>query len=139
MSSGAARWRLGLSAAGAVVSVYLTLVHYTTAVPLVCPAHGVIDCAQVLTSPQSVLLGLPLGLWGLLWFLVMGGLTIAAGRGDGSAGERSAAWRRAWVGVGAVAVVYFIYLELLVIGKICLWCTSVHVLVLALLLLEGLG
>jgi len=129
--------RLALSVFGVAISVYLTIVHYVAGVQVACPRTGLIDCAQVLTSPQSVVLGLPLGVWGLVWFVVFGVLAWAASRGDGDGG--AILLRRIWAALGAAAVVYFIYLELLVIGKICIWCTAVHVLVLALLVFEAAG
>ncbi len=138
MTTGWTRARLILSGLGLLVSAYLTAVHYITAVPLACPSTGIIDCAQVLTSPQSVVLGLPLGVWGMAWFLVLGLLAARAGRA-GATGSGAVLARRVWVALGAVAVVYFIYLELLVIGRICIWCTSVHLIVLALFAMEASG
>lgn len=133
--SGANRWRLILAGLGLLDSAYVTVVHYISAVPLACPETGIINCAQVLTSPQSVVLGLPLGVWGVVWFLVLGALVLRAGRtGDGAALPR-----RLWVVVGMLAVVYFVYLELAVIGKICIFCTGVHLIVVALFIMEAVG
>ena len=120
-------WRLLLAAAGFGISVYLTLVHYDARVPLVCTDNAFIDCARVVTSPQSVVLGLPLAVWGMLWFAVLG-MTIWL------RGERGA-WTQmldlGWAVVGALSIVYFIYIELFVVGVLCLWCSIVHLLVLA--------
>jgi uncharacterized membrane protein len=129
--------RLGLGGAGLLVSLYLTLLHYFSAVPLACPGSGgAIDCERVLTSPQAVVLGLPVAAWGLLWFVVAVALAASAFGGPLAGADWLGRARAAWSLVGALVVVYLIYTELLVIGKICLWCSTVHVLVLAMLVVE---
>jgi len=40
--------------AGTGISIYLTVVHYS-AIPLACPANDVINCEQVLSSPDAVI------------------------------------------------------------------------------------
>lgn len=137
MSTRWTRARLLLSGLGLLISAYLTAVHYTK-VPLACPATGIIDCAQVLHSPESMVLGLPLGVWGMVWFIVMGILSARAGR-VAAAGGDAVLPRRVWGAVGAASVVYFLYLELLVIGKVCIFCTGVHLVVLALFVMEAVG
>jgi uncharacterized membrane protein len=134
------RWdavRLAACLAGLAISIYLTLLHYFTSVPLACPATGAVDCASVLTSPQAVVLGIPVAAWGLLWFLVASLLAAAALR-RGTDGE-PAGLRRAsliWALIGAAVVVYLVYAELVLVGRICLWCTAVHILVLFLFVLQ---
>lgn len=127
------RVALVLGALGLAISVYLTMVHYHGA-PLACPMRGIIDCEQVVTSPQSVILGLPLALWGVVWFLVFIGLTLQERASGGPPWLQPA--RFWWLLLGAASVVYFIYLELMVIGKICIWCSGVHLIVLILLAME---
>jgi uncharacterized membrane protein len=133
--SGVPRWlRPALAIVGLVISVYLTLLHYVTSVPLYCSNSGAVNCEQVLTSPQSVVLGLPVAAWGLAWFIVAVWLLW----GGGGAGWRAQA-ANLWTVVGAITVVYLVYTELIVIGKICLWCTSIHVIVLAIFVLQTLA
>ena len=101
--------------------------HYDARVPLVCTDNSFIDCARVVTSPQSVVFGLPLAVWGMLWFAVLG-VTIWLRRDRG-------AWTQmldnGWAAVGAGSVVYFVYIELFIVGVLCMWCSIVHLLVLA--------
>jgi uncharacterized membrane protein len=128
------RWtRPALAAVGLVIAAYLTVLHYDTSVPLYCSESGAVNCAQVLTSAQSVVLGLPVAAWGLLWFAVA--LPLLLGDGAGWRGRAADLWTL----IGAVSVVYLVYTELIVIGKICLWCTAVHVIVLAIFVLQALG
>ncbi len=130
--------RVALTGIGLGISVYLTLVHYSH-VPLLCHTSGIINCVDVVTSPQSVALGLPLAVWGMLWFVVAAVLAVWTAVGGPAAATRLRPPRLAWSVVGALAVVYFVYLELIVIGHICLWCSGVHLIVLTLLAFEALS
>jgi hypothetical protein len=59
------------------VAFYLTLAHYdASAVRLVCSGNGAINCAKVTSSPQSVILGVPVALIGLIYYAVMVGLNL---------------------------------------------------------------
>ena len=128
--------RLGLAAAGLLISGYLVAVHYGH-VPLACADQGIVDCTGVLTSPQSSWFGVPVAVFGIAWFLVAGILALRA-RAAGAGPEVRTA-NMAWLLVGAATVVYLVYLELVVIGRICMWCSFVHIIVLASLFLAILA
>lgn len=127
------RWAtLALSAGGLGVSLYLTITHYATSVTLTCPATGIVNCAKVTTSPQSMLFGvIPVAVIGLAYYAGLVALTTPV------------AWRSAslrWVRAGALAagiafVLYLVYTELFTLDAICLWCTSVHVITIVLFIL----
>jgi uncharacterized membrane protein len=117
---------LALSLAGLGVSLYLTIAHYTTPTTLACPDTGIVNCAKVTTSPQSMLFGIvPVALLGLLFYAFMTVVTTPW------------AWRANWPGLrwarlgsliaGVAFVFYLIYTELFTLDAICLWCTSIHV------------
>jgi uncharacterized membrane protein len=116
---------LALAACGLGISVYLTIVHYSTSVTLACTNSGVVNCEKVTTSPESRFLGAPVPLFGLAFFLVM------------LLANLPAVWRRdeAWIRFGRLAVaaggvlfvLYLVYAELFRIDAICLWCSAVHV------------
>lgn len=135
------RWLPWISVAVAVAglgaSSYLTLAHYTTASILACNSTGLVDCAAVTTSPQSMVLGIPVAVLGLGWFVAMLGLSLPG------TWRTTLRWlapvRMAVAGVGMAFVLYLIYAELLVLHHICLWCTSVHVLTFGLFMLVALG
>ncbi len=129
------RLRVILAVLGLLVAGYLTLLHYDTSVPLACSDTGVVDCAAVLSSPYAMLLGLPVALWGVGWFTVALGLglgALARARGPEPPALRWAGLL--WSVVGGLFVAYLVSSELM-IGKMCLWCTGVHVLVLAILVI----
>lgn len=122
-----------LSLAGLADSIWLTIVHYNTSVTLACPATSAINCEKVITSPQSVVFGIPVAVLGLAFYMFLAVV------------NSPWAWRMTWppvrwarVGsmvVGIVFVLYLVYTELFTIRSICLWCTSVHVITFALFVL----
>lgn len=121
---------LALAAAGAAVAAYLTLQHYASGVALACPDTGTINCAKVTSSPESVVVGVPVALLGLVWFLALLALLTPAAWASPSGRLRTA--RLALVSLGVPAVLYLVYTELFTLHAICLWCTAVHVLAIAL-------
>lgn len=118
---------LVLALAGLAVSTYLTIAHFTVGA-LLCAEGEVIDCGTVTSSEQSELLGIPVAVLGLAFFAFLTVVCLPfAWRGD------ALHWARlVSVGVGVLFVVYLVAAEFLLIGKICLWCTAVHVITLAL-------
>lgn len=116
------------SVAGLGVATYLTLAHYTTAIALSCPNTGAISCEAVTTSAESVVFGIPVAVLGLPFFVAM--LVLALPRVWRSTNRLVAPARLAFATAGIGFVCYLLYAELYEIGKICLWCTSVHVLTL---------
>jgi uncharacterized membrane protein len=130
-------WVLSLFALA--VSIYLTITHYDSSVTLACSDKGVINCAKVTTSTQSMVFGIfPVAVLGLAFYLFMAAINSPLGwRMD----RREVKWLRLGsVIVGMGFVLYLIYAEVIQIGNICLWCTSVHVatfLIFALLVYEA--
>ncbi|MFF5208913.1 vitamin K epoxide reductase family protein [Streptosporangium sp. NPDC000396] len=110
---------------GLAVSVYLTIAHYNHDVALVCAENANVDCAAVTSSEFSTLFGIPLPLLGLAFFVGFGALvTPWAWRSQNPVFR----WGRLGSAIGGVLfVVYLVTAELAVLGKICLWCTAVHV------------
>jgi uncharacterized membrane protein len=107
---------------GVVLSAYLTVEHFTSAAILACPEGATINCAKVTSSPWSAIVGIPVAVLGLAYFVVMSLLVTPA------------AWRHPALDaariVGGVAgvgmVVYLIWIELFRVDALCLWCTAVH-------------
>jgi uncharacterized membrane protein len=122
---------LSLYALGA--SVYLTIAHFDTAVTLACSDKGLVNCAEVTTSSQSMVFGIfPVAVLGLAFYVFMTALNSPwVWRLQQNATEQvSTALRYTRIGAivaGMGFVLYLVYAELIQIGAICLWCTSVHV------------
>jgi len=75
-------WVMGASAILVVIGLadaaYLTVTHFTTTVHLACSGSGTIDCEKVTTSPQAYILGIPVAVLGLVFFVVYAGLSTPA-------------------------------------------------------------
>ena len=115
-----------ISVAGIGISIYLTAVHFAGVVPA-CPASGAINCEAVLASPYAVLAGssVPTSALGIAWFAVSAAVWM-----------RPSGWVQvAWSAVGLVGVLGLVFVEIVLLGVICLWCTAAHALVLALMVI----
>jgi len=141
------RWRpiaaLVISVLGLGVATYLTYSHYTAGAKgvNVClfsgGSGGTIDCTAVLTSGWSTILGLPVALYGAVFFVFMLAINLPAmWRSESLLVARL---RLAAVCAGMVMVVYLVGVELLAVRHICIWCTSVHILQFLLFLLVITG
>ncbi|MHB1209614.1 MAG: vitamin K epoxide reductase family protein [Acidimicrobiales bacterium] len=131
-----ARWAVVttflLSLIGLGLSIYLTIGHFRGAQFLACSDSGVVNCAVVTTSAQSYFLGIPVAVLGLINFVVMVIL------------NSPWAWRAKnyWIHVarfvlvlcGMAFVLWLVSAEILIIDHICLYCTGVHIVTFALLI-----
>ena len=129
---------LGLALIGLGVSIYLTIEHYTGNATLACSDKGAINCAAVTTSPESMVFGVfPVAVLGLAFFVaVIPLLTPWAWR---SRRREISLLRLGSLVVGVGFILYLIYVELLQVGAICLWCTSVHVITFLLFVLVAMS
>jgi uncharacterized membrane protein len=125
-----------LALAGLGVSVYLTISHFTGA-PLACSDSGLVNCTKVTTSPQSYVFGIPVAVLGLAFFVfaaaIMSPWAWQARR------REVHMLRIASMVVGIGMVIYLVYAEFIIIGSICLYCTSVHIITFVLFVLTAFG
>ena len=117
---------LALSLAGVAISIYLTLLHYAGVTPA-CPSSGPVDCEAVLSSSYAVIAGtsIPTSAAGIAWFAVSAVLW----------GWRAGLLHMLWSAIGLATALYLVFVELVVLRVICLWCTAAHVLVFAIALI----
>ena len=125
----ALRWQpiatLLLGIAGLGVSVYLTITHFDTHVALACPQTSTFNCETVTTSAQSHIVGIPVAVLGLAYFVPMIALCLPVAWRSGDRRVHLARLALSVTGVGMI--IYLIIAELFLIKAICLWCSSVHV------------
>ncbi len=117
---------IAISVAGVAVSIYLTVLHYAGVTPA-CVSSGPINCEAVLASRYAVIAGttVPTSALGIVWFALSAAIW-----------TRPRGWiPLAWSAVGLLTVLYLVFIEIVLVGAICLWCTAAHVLVVALLLI----
>jgi len=122
------RWQplasLLLSVYGLGASIYLTITHFEPKA-LACVSNAHFSCEKVTQSPQSVILGIPVAMLGLAFFVPMLVLCVPALWRSSQRWIHLARLVLAVTGVGMV--IYLISAELFLIKSICLWCSSVHV------------
>lgn len=104
-----------LSFLGFLDATYLTAQHYLGTIP---PCVITTGCEAVLTSEYSVVFGIPVALFGSVYYLVLFLLAIL------SLDMKREAIRFAVLltPVGFLASLYFVYLQLFVIEEICTYC-----------------
>jgi len=123
-----------LALAGLGVSIYLTIAHFTESALVGCSEKsGLVNCTKVTTSPQSYVFGIPVAVLGLAFFVFA--VAIMSPWAWRSTRREVHLARLASVVVGVGFVLYLLYAELFIIGSICLYCTSVHVITFALFVL----
>ena len=119
---------LVLAVAGVGVSVYLTYEHYTGSKSFACPATATINCEKVTTSHWSTIIGIPVAVLGLAFFVGMVVLCMPV-----FSGRLWSDLRVVGSAVGVVMVLWLLYVELFLVEAICLYCTAVHALTVAML------
>ena len=108
------------------MSIYLTAVHYA-GTPLACPTGAVVNCEAVLSSPYALIPGtqLPTAAAGIVWFAASAVLWL----------RPFSLIHAVWSGVGLLTVLYLVFIEIVRLGVICIWCTAAHVLVVVIFLI----
>lgn len=107
-----------LDVAGLAIAAYLSIVELGGGVPVCGPLKG---CEEVARSEYSRIGGIPVAVFGVGLSLVLLGLALAWWKTD------LYLLLLAHYGLslgGLVFEAYFLYLQVFVIGAVCVWCTS---------------
>jgi uncharacterized membrane protein len=117
-----------LSVLGLVDAGYQVYTHFTNHGLLGCGA-ATDSCVQVQTSVYAWIFGIPVAVYGAAFFVFM---VVAcspwAWRFEHPRYAKIIWWARlAAVVIGMIFVLYLVYREVVSLGEICEYCTSVHV------------
>lgn len=125
-----------LALVGVGISLYLTIVHYENTSP-VCSVLGIFNCELVLTSKFSVVPGtsIPISVPGLLWSAAFAALALVGWR-IWPEHHTLRVLECALAALGMLTVFYLIYAELVVLHAFCAWCTGLHVIIFAMLIVS---
>jgi len=125
---------LVLSLLGLADSTYLTIAHFqANLLQQTCSTSGAIDCAKVTTSPQSVIVHVPVAILGLAFYAAFTVINLPY---FWVTKDVRVHWLRFAMSVTGIGfVLYLIYAELFLIRAICEYCTGVHILTFALFVL----
>lgn len=97
-------------------ATYLTIEHFQGIIP---PCTLTAGCEQVLTSPYSVIFGIPTALLGAVYyFLVLVGLFVYFE----SKNTNVLKWTFFFTTVGFGFSLWFIYLQVFIVGSYCTYC-----------------
>lgn len=104
-----------LAAAGVLVSVYLTFKTYDPS-SVACSVGG--GCETVLSSKYAKLLGIPVSIFGILWYLVQLALIYFSLISP----RFPSVWLRHWALAGLAFSLYLLAMEMFYIHAYCTWC-----------------
>jgi uncharacterized membrane protein len=107
-----------LDLAGLLIALYLSTVELRGELPNCGPLHG---CEQVALSEYSRIGGVPVAVFGVFLSLILLALALAWWRTED---RRLLAAHYGLSLVGVIFELYFTYLELFVIGAVCVWCAT---------------
>jgi uncharacterized membrane protein len=124
-----------LALAGLGVSIYLTIAHFTESALAGCSESGLVNCTKVTTSAQSYVFGIPVAVLGLAFFVFL--VAIMSPWAWQARRREVHLVRVAAMVAGIGMVLYLVYAELIIIGSICLYCTSVHIITFLLFVLTA--
>jgi uncharacterized membrane protein len=114
---------------GVIISVYLAYSHYNPGA-LVCPTSGLINCQEVITSSYSIIFGVPLAIYAVIWFLIALILSFS----------KRSTLAELWFLIGIGGIIYSLF-SMYMLGKICEFCSTLDVIIIAsiVLLFKGQG
>lgn len=111
---------------GVLVATYLALYKAGAIAELAC---SVGSCETVQLSRWATLLGLPVAAWGVVFYLVLLGVSLGGLQGPWAESRHVSLALVALTGWGVLFSAWLTYLELFVIKAICQWCVVSAVLV----------
>ncbi len=128
-----------LAVAGAGVSAFLTWQWYTGGASGLCDVSNYFSCSTVRESPYASVGGIPTSTVGLVGFVILLGLSVAALRGVEALGPWSVdAWLLGFAILGALVGLGLTFLEVFVINAVCIFCAAGFALDLGILGLAGM-
>jgi uncharacterized membrane protein len=115
---------ISLSGLGIIVAIILTY-EYVTADFTVCNINSFFSCGAVASSPYSKLFGIPMYVFGLVWFPLIFILSLAYS----SFGKReiNILALLPLLLLGDIFTIYLWYDQLALIGKLCPFCISLYI------------
>lgn len=107
---------LFLSALGFMDASFLTIKHYNRD-PFSCPIFG--GCEEVTTSAYSEIFGIPVALFGMLFYVSIFVLSLYSLLKDD---ERALLLASAFTAFGVLSSAYLVYIMFFVLNAICFYC-----------------
>jgi uncharacterized membrane protein len=121
----------GLWASSMVMVVYYTMKQSLPFCPLQQGSGIVVNCNAVLDSKYSIFFGIPLELFAVVYFVVNLLLVYFIAFGGDHLFRTSLKTLFGWRFLGIVIVPYLVFVELFLVRAICVYCTMMHVAIIA--------
>lgn len=121
----------GLWASTMVLTIYYTLRQALPACPLQQGPGIVLNCETVLGSSYSQVFGIPLELFAVAYFIINLLLVYLIVAGSDRLSRISLNILYGWRFLGIAIVPYLIFVELFLVKAICVYCTIMHVAIIA--------
>jgi uncharacterized membrane protein len=121
---------MSLFGLGAAMEVFITYYYLKESLPL-CTPGGFLDCTRVLGSTYSQFFGIPLELFAAAYFIINLALVYLIAFGSESTFQKAIDAIFVWRFLGLMIVPYLIFVELFIIHALCIYCTMMHVAIVA--------
>ncbi|MDE1853770.1 MAG: vitamin K epoxide reductase family protein [Thaumarchaeota archaeon] len=122
---------IGLWASGTVLVIFYTLNQQLPYCPTGTFFGFNFDCGAVLSSSYSKILGIPLELLAMFYFIVNLGMVSLIAFGSERVSRTTLEVMFGWRFIGLIIVPYLVFVEFFIIHAICVYCTIMHVAILA--------
>jgi uncharacterized membrane protein/protein-disulfide isomerase len=125
---------LGVSAAAAYTHYHML---YDPTYRSFCDVNATVSCTQVYQSRFSTFLGIPVALFGAVWFVAAGLLSVAGLTARQSVRENIPGYLFAMSTIALAVVLYLGYASLFLIKAVCLLCITTYAAVIVLFIVSG--
>jgi len=121
---------MSLFGLAAALEVFISY-YYLKQEPPFCTPGSFYDCSRVLGSSYGQFFGIPLELFAVAYFIVNLGLVYLIAFGGDNIFRRALSVLFVWRFLGLMIVPYLVVIELFIIHAICIYCTMMHVAIVA--------
>ena len=141
MTKGQARLALGCAIVGLVASVWAAYVHYhllyDSTYKSFCDVSATISCTAVYLSPYSTVFGIPVAIFGALWFVVAALLSVVGLRAREAVRESAPGYLFALSTIALAVILYLGYMSIVRLKMYCPLCLTTYAAVIGLFLVSG--
>ena len=129
---------MGLAAASTSLYVHHQLLsdpRYTS----FCDVTTTVSCSDAYLSPYGSAFGVPVALWGVIWFVFVLGLVTADRWGSPSLAGSLSAYLFACSTIALAGILYFAYAAFFILKTVCILCLITYAAVIGLFLVSGIA
>jgi len=143
MSTIVRRWVLLCAVVGLVAASSSLYVHYhlLTQANYIspCDINATFSCSDAYRSQYGSLYGVPVALFGVLWWAFVIVLVLVASRGPASVQESLPAYLFTFSTIGLAVVLYLAYAAFFILKELCIFCLITYAAVIAVFCLTGVA